>query len=48
MMDITRHTFFVGIRMDKLRPKDDFLSKGIAFSDIAIYYDEDIKDLYHS
>ncbi|WP_204328339.1 hypothetical protein, partial [Stenotrophomonas maltophilia] len=27
--------------MDMLRPKDDFLSKGIVFSDIQNYYDED-------
>ena len=29
------------MRMDKLRPKDDFLSKGIVFSDIQNYYDQD-------
>lgn len=38
---IAGHTFYVDIRMDMLRPKDDFLSKGIVFSDIANYYDED-------
>ncbi|SMO72053.1 hypothetical protein SAMN06265171_105196 [Chryseobacterium rhizoplanae] len=38
---IAGHTFFVDIRMDMLRPKDDFLSKGIVFSDIQNYYDED-------
>jgi hypothetical protein len=37
-IDICGHTFYVDIRMDKLRPKDDFLSKGIAFSDIERYY----------
>lgn len=28
-------------RMDMLRPKDDFLSRGIKFSEILNYYDED-------
>ncbi|MGJ1359996.1 hypothetical protein ACR79K_25155 [Sphingobacterium siyangense] len=28
-IDIAGHTFYVDIRMDMLRPKDDFLSKGI-------------------
>lgn len=40
-IDIIGHTFYVDIRMDMLRPKDDFLSKGIVFSDIQNYYDED-------
>lgn len=40
-IDIAGHTFFVDLQKDKLRPKDDFLSKGIVFSDIASYYDED-------
>tara|TARA_R110002096_G_scaffold86792_2_gene199557 strand:+ start:42866 stop:44167 length:1302 start_codon:yes stop_codon:yes gene_type:complete len=40
-VDIAGHTFYVDIRMDMLRPKDDFLSKGIVFSDIANYYDLD-------
>lgn len=40
-IDIAGHTFYVDIRMDMLRPKDDFLSKGIVFSDIERYYDED-------
>ncbi|MEA1849936.1 hypothetical protein U9K52_13515 [Chryseobacterium sp. MHB01] len=39
-IDIVGHTFYVDIRMDMLRPKDDFLSKGIVFSDIQNYYDE--------
>ena len=34
-IDIAGHTFYVDIRMDMLRPKDDFLSKGIVFSDIG-------------
>ena len=40
-IDIAGHTFYVDIRMDMLRPKDDFLSKGIVFSNIQNYYDED-------
>jgi hypothetical protein len=39
-VDIAGHTFYVDIHMDKLRPKDDFLSNGIVFSDIVDYYDE--------
>ncbi|HRB71474.1 MAG TPA: hypothetical protein PK776_06460 [Flavobacterium sp.] len=42
-IDIAGHTFYVDIHMDMLRPKDDFLSKGIVFSDIQNYYDEDHK-----
>lgn len=38
-VDIAGHLFYVDIRMDKLRPKDDFLSNGIVFSDIETYYD---------
>lgn len=38
---IAGHTFFVDIRMDRLRPKDDFLSKGIIFSDIQNYYNQE-------
>ncbi len=41
IIDIAGHTFYVDIRMDMLRPKDDFLSKGIVFSNIQNYYDED-------
>ena len=40
-VDIAGQTFYVDIRMDMLRPKDDFLSNGIVFSNIASYYDED-------
>lgn len=40
-VNISGHTFYVDIRMDMLRPKDDFLSKGIVLSDIGNYYDED-------
>jgi len=38
-IEIAGHTFYVDLRMDKLRPKDDFLSNGIVFSDIERYYD---------
>jgi hypothetical protein len=38
---IAGHTFYVDLRMDKLRPKDDFLSNGIVFSDVSTYYDYD-------
>lgn len=40
-LNIAGHTFYVDIRMDMLRPKDDFLSKGIKFSEIENYYDQD-------
>lgn len=40
-IEIAGHIFYVDIRMDKLRPKDDFLSNGIVFSDIERYYDDD-------
>lgn len=40
-VDIAGHTFYVDIRMDKLRPKDDFLSKGIDLTEIKDYYDRD-------
>ncbi|MGN7706856.1 hypothetical protein [Chryseobacterium sp. 22543] len=39
--DIRGHHFFVDIRMDMLRPKDDFLSKGIVFSEVEGYYLEE-------
>lgn len=39
-VDIKGHTFYVDIRMNKLRPKDDFLSKGISFAEIDHYYDD--------
>lgn len=41
MLDIAGHTFYVDILMDKLRPKDDFKSKGISFTEIKDYYDHD-------
>lgn len=40
-IEIAGHTFYVDLQMDKLRPKDDFLSNGIVFSDIERYYDLD-------
>lgn len=40
-IDIAGHTFYVDILMDKLRPKDDFKSKGISFTEISDYYDRD-------
>lgn len=40
-VQIAGHTFYVDIRMDMLRPKDDFLSKGIVFSDIDHYFSEE-------
>ncbi|ASV79761.1 hypothetical protein CMU73_03935 [Elizabethkingia anophelis] len=39
-VDIAGHTFYVDLRMDMLRPKDDFLSRGIVFSDIENYFDD--------
>lgn len=40
-VDIAGHTFYVDIRMDMLRPKDDFLSKGIVFDEIDHYFSEE-------
>ncbi len=42
-VDISGHSFFVDIRMDMLRPKDDFLSKGIVLSQIDHFYDDERK-----
>ncbi|MCT4317833.1 hypothetical protein [Elizabethkingia anophelis] len=39
-IDIEGHTFYVDIRMDKLRPKDDFLSNGIVFSEMENYFND--------
>lgn len=44
-IEIHGHTFYVDIRMNKLRPKDDFQSNGIVFSDIEDYFNDE-KDLY--
>ncbi len=40
-IDISGHIFYVDIKMGKLRPKDDFESKGIVFDKISEYYDQD-------
>lgn len=40
-LDIADHTFYVDLQMNKLRPKDDFKSKGINFTEIKDYYDRD-------
>ncbi|GGE19441.1 hypothetical protein [Sphingobacterium faecium] len=39
-IEIEEHTFYVDLRMDKLRPKDDFLSNGIGFSQIEDYFND--------
>ncbi|MBS7320719.1 MAG: hypothetical protein KIG55_03895 [Myroides sp.] len=44
-VDIAGHTFYVDIRMDMLRPKDDFLSKGIVFDEIDHYFSDE-RDTY--
>lgn len=38
-IQIEGHPFFVDLQMDTLRPKDNFLSNGIAFSDIEDFFD---------
>lgn len=38
-LHIDGHTFFVDLHMNKLRPKDDFASKGIDFDDLPEYFD---------
>ena len=40
-LDIAGHTFYVDLQMYKLRPKDDFRSKGIGFDQIQQYYDDE-------
>jgi len=40
-IDIAGQLFYVDIRMDMLRPKDDFLSKGILFDEIDHYFSEE-------
>lgn len=40
-IDIAGHIFYVDIRMDKLRPKDDFFSNGIVFSEVDHYYNDE-------
>jgi len=41
VIEIAGHPFYVDIRMDCLRPKDDFSTMGISFSDIDHCLDED-------
>lgn len=38
-VEIAGHSFFVDTAMDRLRPKDDFKSKGIPLDQISDYYD---------
>ncbi len=40
-LDIAGHTFFADARIDLLRPKDDFTTLGICFSDIDHYFNEE-------
>ncbi|MGN6437280.1 MAG: hypothetical protein ACTHMM_12135 [Agriterribacter sp.] len=44
-IDIAGHTFYADARIDLLRPKDDFMTMGIKFSEIQPYFFED-KDRY--
>lgn len=44
-IEIAGHIFYVDIRMDKLRPKDDFFSNGIVFSEVDHYYNDE-KEAY--
>jgi len=44
-VEIAGHIFYVDVRMDMLRPKDDFTSNGIAFSEIDTYHLE-VSDEY--
>ncbi|AIM38393.1 hypothetical protein KO02_18130 [Sphingobacterium sp. ML3W] len=40
-IEIQGHIFYVDIRMDMLRPKDDFMSRGIVFDEIDHYFSEE-------
>ncbi|MFV8326895.1 hypothetical protein [Flavobacterium sp. ZS1P14] len=40
-VDIARHTFYADARIDLLRPKDDYTTMGIRFSEIDHYFDEE-------
>jgi len=42
-VDIAGHTFYVDLRMNMLRPHDDFASKGIVFEEIDHYFSDEIK-----
>ena len=41
-IDIAGHTFYADARINLLRPKDDFMTMGINFSEIDSYFFEDI------
>lgn len=41
VIDIAGHPFYVDLRMDSLRPKDDFSTMGIRFEDIGYFLLED-------
>ncbi|WP_025144945.1 hypothetical protein [Pedobacter jeongneungensis] len=45
VIEIKGHPFYVDLKMDALRPKDDFLSEGIKFPDIA--YDSTADGKYY-
>ncbi len=42
-INIAGHTFYVDLRMNMLRPKDDFISNGINFDEIDDYFSEERK-----
>ncbi len=44
-LDIAGQIFYIDLQMEKLRPKDDFKSRGINITEIKEYYDHD-KQLY--
>lgn len=39
-LEIAEHIFYADARIDLLRPKDDFMTMGINFTEIAGYYDD--------
>lgn len=41
-VDIAEHIFYVDLRMDMLRPHDDFLSRGIVFDEIENYFSDEV------
>lgn len=43
-LEIEGHLFYVDLQMNKLRPKDDFKSQGIDFTEIADYFDRDRRE----
>ncbi|UKB78606.1 hypothetical protein [Chryseobacterium sp. MEBOG07] len=40
-VDIAGHVFYVDLKMDMMRPHDDFLSNGIVFDEIEHYFSEE-------